>query len=194
MRDSGQLEYDAEGRPRRLAGVAQVGTASKRTEATFAAAFEQVAAGMAHVAPDGSFLKVNDALCRILARPREALMALGFQGITHPADLQADLAQVDALLAGRIATYTMEKRYLLPSGGTVWANLTVSLVHDLDRAPDYFISVVGDISARKAMLDLGHALARGLMEGGPAGAVRHWPRPRRRPDRGGRAVQAVLRR
>jgi PAS domain S-box-containing protein len=154
VRDSGQLEYGADGVPVRLAGVAQVSTAHKRVQDAFAATFEQATVGMAHVAPDGSFLGVNDTLCRILGRPREVLMALGFQDITHPDDLRADMAQVEALLAGGIATYTMAKRYLLPCGGTVWANLTVSLVRDLDGAPDYFISVVEDISARKAMLAL----------------------------------------
>ena len=157
VRDTGRLERDGAGQPMRLAGVAQISTAHKRTEDAFAATFEQAAVGMAHVAPDGSFLKVNTCLCRILGRPREALMALGFQDITHPGDLQADLAQVEALLAGRISTYTMEKRYLLPGGGTVWASLTVSLVRGPDGAPDYFISVVEDISARKAPPGLDHA-------------------------------------
>ncbi len=167
VRDSGQLEYGADGQPMRLAGVAQVSTAHKRVQDAFAATFEQAAVGMAHVSPSGSFLAVNDTLCRILGRPREALMAVTFQDLTHPDDLRADLAQVEALLAGGIATYSMEKRYLLPDGGTFWANLTVSLVRDLDGAPDYFISVVEDISARKAMLALDQALVRGLMEGGP---------------------------
>ena len=167
VRDSGQLEYRADGVPMRLAGVAQISTAHKRVQDAFAATFEQAAVGMAHVAPDGSFLAVNDTLCRILGRPRDALMALSFQDITHPDDLRADLAQVEALLTGGITTYSMEKRYVLPGGGTVWANLTVSLVRDLDGMPDYFISVVEDISARKAMLALDQVFVHGLMEGGP---------------------------
>ncbi|MGI4942716.1 MAG: PAS domain-containing protein, partial [Janthinobacterium lividum] len=167
VRDSGQLEYGADGVPMRLAGVAQVSTAHKRVQDAFAATFEQAAVGMAHVAPDGSFFKVNDTLCRTLGRPREALMTLGFQDITHPDDLRADLAQVEMLLAGGITTYSMEKRYLLPGGGTVWANLTVSLVRDLDGAPDYFISVIEDISARRTTQALGQSLVRGLVDGRP---------------------------
>jgi len=166
VRDSGQLEYGADGIPMRLAGVAQVSTAHKRMQDAFAATFEQAAVGMAHVAPDGSFLKVNDTLCQILGRPRETLMALRFQDITHSDNLRADMAQVEALLAGGITTYSMEKRYLLPGGGTVWANLTVSLVRDLDGTPDYFISVVEDTSARTAMPALDQAFVRGRVPEG----------------------------
>ncbi len=167
VHDSGQLEYGADSVPMRLAGVAQVNTGHKRVQDAFTATFEQAAVGMAQVAPDGSFLKVNDTFCRILGQPREALMTLSFQDITHPDDLWADLAHVEALLAGGIATYSMEKRYLLPGGGTVWVNLTVSLVRALDGAPDYFIAVVEDISARRTMLALGQSLVRGLVDGEP---------------------------
>jgi signal transduction histidine kinase len=44
----------------------------------------------------------------------------------------------------------MEKRYLRPDGNSVWVNLTVSLVRTADGIPDYFISVLEDIGARKA--------------------------------------------
>ncbi len=150
VRDRGLLERDADGRPRRLAGIAQLVTAQRRTEAAFCATFEQAAVGMAHVAPDGRFLRVNGQLCALLGRTRDTLLRLTFPEITHPDDLGADLAQRDALLEGRIATYSMEKRYLRPDGEVVWANLTGSLVRDATGAPDYFIAVVEDIAARKA--------------------------------------------
>ena len=150
VRDRGKLERDADGQPLRLAGVAQLVTAEKRSQIAFCATFEQAAVGMAHVAPNGVFLKVNDCLCRLLGRSRNVLLVLGFQDITHPDDLKADLAQVGELLAGRIATYSMEKRYLHGDGRLVWTNLTVSLVRDANGDPDYFISVVEDITERKA--------------------------------------------
>lgn len=150
VRDRGQLQCDARGQPLRLVGIAQLITAEKRTEAAFRATFDQAAVGMAHVAPDGAFLKLNDCLCGILGQPRETLLLHRFQDITHPDDLEADLAQLEALLAGRIASYTMEKRYLRGDRTVVWANLTVSLLRDADGAPDYFISVIEDISARRA--------------------------------------------
>lgn len=119
-------------------------------ESKFRATFEQAALGLALVAIDGSWLRVNDRLCAIVGRSRDELMSMTFQQITHPDDLERDLDHVAALLAGKIATYSLEKRYLLPDGSPVWANLTVSLVRE-DGTPSYFISAVEEIEDRKAI-------------------------------------------
>ncbi|KPL67814.1 hypothetical protein SZ64_06610 [Erythrobacter sp. SG61-1L] len=116
----------------------------------FQATFDQAAVGIAHVAPDGSFIMANDAFCRISGWPREKLMVGGFQAITHPDDLDQDMAEVESLLSGRTSSYQMEKRYLRNDGSIVWVNLTVSLVRNSDGTPDFFVSVVEDISARRA--------------------------------------------
>jgi diguanylate cyclase (GGDEF)-like protein/PAS domain S-box-containing protein len=52
-------------------------------------------------------------------------------------------------LAGERDTYALEKRYQHKDGHLFWANLTVSLVRDARGAPEYFISVIEDIDARK---------------------------------------------
>ena len=118
-------------------------------EARYRAVFDQAAVGVARVAPDGRLLEVNDRFCAITQYDRAHLLAFGFQDITHPDDLAADLAHVEALLAGRIDTYSLEKRYLTKPGGSVWIDLTVSLVRMADGSPDYFVAVIEDITARK---------------------------------------------
>jgi PAS domain S-box-containing protein len=45
--------------------------------------------------------------------------------------------------------YSMDKRYVRKDGELVWIELTVALVRDDAGAPDYFISMVQDISERK---------------------------------------------
>ena len=74
---------------------------------------------------------------------------------------RAPRARVARRLAGEIATYTMEKRYLRPEGSLVWVSLTVSLVRDPAGAPLHFVSVVEDITARK---EAGQALQDQLAE------------------------------
>ncbi|NMG31620.1 PAS domain S-box protein [Aromatoleum evansii] len=123
--------------------------AAAESEARFRATFEQAAVGIALVAPDGRWLQVNQRLCGIVGYTHDELLACSFQDITHPDDLAADLGLVQRVLAGELATYQMEKRYLHRSGRVVWINLTVSLVRSDAGAPDYFISVVEDIDARK---------------------------------------------
>ncbi|MBI1945256.1 MAG: PAS domain S-box protein [Deltaproteobacteria bacterium] len=123
--------------------------ALRQSEARFRATFEQAAVGIAHVSPDGSWLRVNQKLCDIVGYTREELLQRTFQDITHPDDLDRDLAFVRQVLAGDLATYTMEKRYRKKDGAIVWIELTVSLVRTPSGEPDYFISVVNDIDARK---------------------------------------------
>lgn len=116
----------------------------------FAATFDQAAVGIAHVAPDGQFLLVNERFSEITGWGSDELARGGFQQITHADDLEADLANLTALMAGEIPRYSMEKRYIRPDGALVWVNLTVSLVRTIDGQPDFFVSVIEDISARKA--------------------------------------------
>jgi diguanylate cyclase (GGDEF)-like protein/PAS domain S-box-containing protein len=116
----------------------------------FESAFRHAAIGMCLVSLDGRFLQVNDALCRIVGYPRRELLALDFQTITHPEDLDIDLGRVKALIAGEIESYHLEKRYLHQDGSVVWILLTVSLVTAEGR-PQFFISQVQDISEPKRM-------------------------------------------
>jgi len=118
-------------------------------ERLFRNTFEQAAVGMAHVSPDGSWLRVNQRLSNMLGYLPEDLLQMTFQEITHPDDLGSDLKQVNEILTGKIERYAMKKRYIVKDGSTLWVNLTVSLVRDNEGNPDYFISVVEDIHERK---------------------------------------------
>ena len=126
-------------------------TAARLTEAhsRFAGAFEAASTGMAVVAPDGRLLAVNPALCELLARDADALLASTFQELTHPDDLAADVEQVRRALAGEVDSYQQSKRYLLPGGGIVWGLLTVTIVRDAKGAPRHFVAQVQDITDRK---------------------------------------------
>jgi PAS domain S-box-containing protein len=123
--------------------------ALSESEQRFRATFEQAAVGMAHVGLDGRWLRVNERLCRIVGYTRDELLQLTFQDITHPDDLDADLEQMHRLIRGEIESYSMEKRYVRRDGFLVWINLTGSCVRREDRSPEYFISVIEDIDARK---------------------------------------------
>src|SRR5438105_9016599 len=96
---------------------------------------EYAAIGMALVAPDGRWLRVNHALCKIVGYCEAELLATDFQSITHPDDLEEDLNYVRGILAGEIDTYEMEKRYIHKEGHPVWIQLNVSLVRDTEGHP-----------------------------------------------------------
>ena len=122
----------------------------KASEERFRSAFGDASIGMALVGTDGRWLQVNRALCEIVGYTNAELLATTFQAITHPDDLEADLAYVRRVLAGELRTYHMEKRYFHKDGHVVWILLSVSLVRDVQDQPLYLIAQIQDISERKA--------------------------------------------
>ena len=124
--------------------------ALQESQLRFQTAFEHAPIGMALVATDGSWLEVNKAFCDFLGYREDELRQTTWQALTHSDDLAADLASVEATLAGRIDGYTMEKRYLRKDGETVFGRLTVTLVRAPDGTPRYFISQLEDRSPAAA--------------------------------------------
>ncbi|MHA2009627.1 MAG: PAS domain S-box protein [Promethearchaeota archaeon] len=122
----------------------------KEIEERFRSTFEQAAVGIVHIASDGTFLKINQRFCEIVKYSYEEMLSRTFNDITHPEDLHKDLTFINLMLMGKIFNYSLEKRCICGDGSMVWVNLTVSLVHDEAGEPKYFISVVEDISEKKA--------------------------------------------
>lgn len=123
--------------------------ALKTSEKRFRATFEQAAVGIAHVSPEGHFLRINQKFCDIVGYSREEMQARTFQDITHPDDLDIDVKKKKQLLSGEIDTYAMEKRYVCKNGELVWVHLTDSLVRNEAGQPQWFVAIVKDISERK---------------------------------------------
>jgi PAS domain S-box-containing protein len=129
----------------------RVEQALKASEESFRLAMEHASIGMALVDVDGRWLKVNDALCKLIGYSEQELVRIDFQSITHQEDVQTDLEYVRQMLAGAIQTYQMEKRYLHKDGHTIWVLLSVSLVRNADDSPKYFVSQIQDITQRREM-------------------------------------------
>jgi len=122
---------------------------TRNSEARFRATFDNAAVGIAHVAPDGRWLRVNEPLCRILGYPADELLTKSFRDVTYPDDLAADLAKFELMREGKIGSYEVEKRDLRKDGAIIWCRKTVGSVRKGDGSIDYFVSVIEDISARK---------------------------------------------
>ncbi|MCT7980582.1 PAS domain S-box protein [Laspinema olomoucense] len=119
------------------------------SEARFRNAFDYATIGMALVAPDGHWLKVNRALCEILGYDEGELLEKTFHDVTHPDDRDMDWQPLQDLLAGEIPSYQTEKRYCHKQGQVVWVQLSASLVRDSKERPLYLIAQIQDITARK---------------------------------------------
>ncbi len=122
----------------------------RESETRFRRAFEDAAIGMSLGTPDDLCLDANAAYCRIVGRPREAVIGRPFAEFTHPDDVADYTRQHARLYAGEIDAYETEKRYLRPDGAVVTGLLTVSAVRDESGALLYDIGQLQDITAQKA--------------------------------------------
>jgi PAS domain S-box-containing protein len=120
------------------------------SEARFRATFENAAVGIAHIAPDGRWLRVNEALCRILGYPADELLAKTSQEVTHPDDLEASVSQFQQMHDGKVGSFGIDNRYLRKDGTAVWCRRTLGCVRKGVGSIDYFVAVVEDITERKA--------------------------------------------
>jgi len=125
--------------------------ALRRATQQFQSAFDNASIGMALVGLDGQWLEVNQALCELVGYSEQELQHLTFQDLTHPDDLDADLALVDDVLAGRRPGYQMHKRYIHADGRVIWALLSVSLATDEGGRPLHFISQIQDVTERREL-------------------------------------------
>ena len=121
------------------------------SEARYRVVFNHAMTGLAQVSTTGQFLQINSEFCRIINYSQAEILSKSFtfQQITHPDDLESDLAHVQALLNGDGDSYTLEKRYIRRDGEIVWVILSVYLLRDMARTPLYFISSILDITERK---------------------------------------------
>jgi diguanylate cyclase len=123
--------------------------AIEAVEARFQTVFERAGVGIALVAPDGGWMRVNDALCQIVGYSQDELMKLTFQDITHPDDLNSDLYLLQKLIDDEIDRYQLEKRYIKKNGDVIWIHLIVTKQMSQQGELEYFVSIIKDIQARK---------------------------------------------
>jgi PAS domain S-box-containing protein len=123
--------------------------ALRESEQVYRSTFELAAVGVAHVSPDGRWLRANPKLCQIIGYTEAELSQMTFQQVTYPDDLATDLAETQKILNGDIDTYTIEKRYVRKDKSLVWANLTVSAARDVKGRIKHFISIVEEITDRR---------------------------------------------
>ncbi|HEX6837594.1 MAG TPA: PAS domain S-box protein, partial [Polyangia bacterium] len=142
----------------------------RESEARFRLMMDGAPIGMALVALDGRFVRVNRRLCEIVGYTAEELEQLRFQDITHPDDLGTDVELGLRLARGEMPRFQVEKRYIRKDGAIVTVLLSVSILRVGGGAPDYFIGQIEDISERKRAeraLQLSEARFSGIVSMSP---------------------------
>jgi diguanylate cyclase (GGDEF)-like protein/PAS domain S-box-containing protein len=122
---------------------------SQRAAALFEGAFRHAATGMALVARNGEFVRVNDALCEIVGYSREDLLALNMLALTNTHGVGEDLEQLGRLEAREIEAYELEKRTTHRQGHWIWLHVTITAARDAQGGVLHYVAQVQDITRRK---------------------------------------------
>jgi PAS domain S-box-containing protein len=149
-----------------ISAIKRAERALRESEERFRRTFDEAPIGMALVALDGHFVRVNSAFCEMVGYAADVLTGLTFQAITHPDDLDADLSLARSLAQGEIPRYQLEKRYIRKDGATIDVMLSGSVLRGPDGRPTYFIAQVEDITQRKRLaeeLRLAAATSSGIL-------------------------------
>ena len=125
--------------------------ARRAAEERFRLAFDGAPAGMAIVRADRDerVVSVNRAMCRMLGRREEDLVGATVADVTHPEDMAHERRWVREWLAHRSGdVFQYEKRFLTPTGETVWASIHLSVITG-EEGGRYFLAHALDITDRK---------------------------------------------
>ena len=123
-------------------------------EDRYRASFDQAAVGILHTSLEGRILKCNECFARIVGYSPEELVGSNFQEITPPEDRDSGKSAANHLLSGEASSASFEKRYLRRDGSLTWVTLTISIQHDDEGRPLFFLTLVQDINARKQAEEL----------------------------------------
>src|SRR6266545_1798099 len=145
----GAQQLSATLRERQLAHLRAAETALRESEERFRLAFENAAVGMALLTPEGRFVRVNPALCRILGRQEKELLGTDWPSVTHPEDVPRVHEAVRQLTSGEKDSVILVKRGTHPDGTVVWVQNSLSMTCDADGRPRHLVVLIEDITDQK---------------------------------------------
>ena len=123
--------------------------ALRESEERHRAIFNNAGIGIDIVDRQGRFEHVNPALSDMLGYTEEELRNLTIAEVTHPDDIEPSRGMLEEFSQGKIGSYRLEKRYLTKNGTVIWADVSVSAMHDAEGGHTRNIGVISDITARK---------------------------------------------
>ena len=126
-----------------------------REEARFRGTFEQALVGISYADLDGRYLAANRAFLRMHGYTEAELRNRTFADLTHPDDRErADALRKSMFDRGQDqSALPFEKRNVRKDGSCLWVSITTTLVHDTDGEPEYFATIVEDVTRAREATD-----------------------------------------
>ncbi|MGG6297360.1 PAS domain S-box protein [Leptolyngbya sp. AN02str] len=111
--------------------------------------FNQAAVGILQSSLTGLYIRTNQRFVDMVQYTADELQHIHYASITHPDDVDTDLAASQEVANGIRSHFSLEKRYIRKDGSFIWVHLTLSLLRDEEGQPESVIGVVQDIHDRK---------------------------------------------
>ncbi|HYZ48050.1 MAG TPA: PAS domain S-box protein [Sphingomonas sp.] len=137
-----------------VTGQVEAEAARIEAERRLVETYEHATVGIGETDAAGRFVRVNAAFERLTGYSREELVGKSFAELTHPDDREHDLTLYAEQVAGKLDSYSLEKRYLHKNGSIRDVELLSSVVRSPAGAFQYGVRVLNDISARRRAEEL----------------------------------------
>src|SRR5215213_1359010 len=121
----------------------------KPGEAHLFAIYEHAPIGIVECSPQSVHLNANQEFCRITGYQKEELLACAIKDISFPGDYEEEGKRYEQLVAGEIASYQLEKRYLRKGGEILWAHVNRSCVRDAAGNALYTVGIIQEMTEQR---------------------------------------------
>ena len=115
------------------------------------ATFVQLPLGVGYATREGRFIWCNEAFELMLGLSPGEYREKQISDLTHSADAGPNEELLRDLWAGRIKSYSIEKRYIKRDGRELWVRVSAAMVKTSDGNPVCSVGFLEDISQRKQM-------------------------------------------
>jgi PAS domain S-box-containing protein len=113
--------------------------------------YQNIAAGISILNPDGKYLDSNETWLEMTGYSRDELLKLDMYSLTHEDHLKYTQSMNRKLLKGRAESYRIEKKYLRKDGSFFWGDVRVSALSNGKGKVNSLITVVVDITEKKEL-------------------------------------------
>ncbi|MBK8006220.1 MAG: PAS domain S-box protein [Gemmatimonadetes bacterium] len=124
--------------------------ALRESESRTRTIFEHATTGIAIIDASGHYLRCNAAYSAITGLSEEELRHREFPALLHAEERERSRAHMQLLLAGAIPSYELDGRFIRQDGSVRWVHKFVSVLDVEDGRPHELISLVTDVTARRA--------------------------------------------
>ena len=116
------------------------------SEALYRRSMDNAAVAMCLASPEGRFIEVNDAMCRLSGYDAQTLTTMTWQDLMSPESLELAVVDVVRLFSGQIDSYRVTRHFIHADGHRIWGDLSLSCLRNPKGDVEYLIAQVTDVT------------------------------------------------